>query len=153
MKYNPWRSNQSYTFYLVTVIYVAVIAVVFYLDLLNQTPVLWVYFVVSTLGEIYFITMSMKEYIAYWKGNRLIVEENRITFYLEEKKKIKTIDIDDLLEFNYRKKGNISFVYKSHGRTDYSFVAHVFSKKECELFERIINRISRRDAKVSLTKE
>lgn len=153
MKYNPWRSNQSYTFYLVTVIYVAVISVVFYLDLLNQTPVLWVYFVVSTLGEIYFITMSMKEYIAYWKGNRLIVEENRITFYLEEKKKIKTIDIDDLLEFHYRKKGNISFVYKSHGRTDYSFVAHVFSKKECELFERIINRISQRDAKVSLTKE
>lgn len=153
MKYNPWRSNQSYTFYLVTVIYTVILIVMFSLNLLSQTPALWAYFVVSTIGEIYFIVTSFKEYIAYWKGNKLTITEEEITFFDEDKKKTKTIKTEDLLEFHYKKKGNINFVYKSHGRRDFSFMAHSFSKKECELFEKIISSISKRDAKVDLFNE
>lgn len=95
----------------------------------------------------------MIEYVEYWKGNKLIISDDEITFFDKEKQKQKTIKIDDLLEFHYQKKGQIDFVYKNHGRTDFSFVAHVFSKKECEILESIINRISRRDAKVNLFNE
>ena len=150
MKYNPWRSSQSYTFYLVTVIYTVITIVMFTLNLLSQTPALWAYFVVSTIGEIYFIVTSIKEYVAYWKGHKLIITEESITFFDDNKQKLKTISVDDLLEFHYKKKGNIDFVYKSHGRNDYSFVAHSLSKKECEFLEKIISKISRRDAKVDL---
>ena len=153
MKYNPWRSNQSYTFYLVTILYAGILVVIFSLGLLKETPILWVYFVISTIGELYFIVCSMTEYINYWKGNKLVITEEDITFFDEEKQKSKTIKIDDLLEFHYKKKGQINFVYKSHGRKDFSFVAHVFSKKECEVLENVIKCISRRDAKVNLFNE
>ena len=55
VKYNPWRTTQSYSFYIASVLYTASMIVIFLLNLLSSTPILWGYVVIATLGELYFL--------------------------------------------------------------------------------------------------
>ena len=152
MKYNPWRTSQSYSFYIVTALYTASMVVLFLLDLLTSTPILWGYVVIATLGELYFLIVFFGDCLSYWKGHGLNISEDKITFYDEDKKERITISVDDLLEFKYEKKGKISFVYKKHGRNEFSFVAQVLTKKESLLLDGIVESIASKDAKVNLHK-
>ena len=150
MKYNPWRTSQSYSFYLVSVLYIASLVVVFLFDLLTSTPILWAYVVVSTLGELYFLVMFFADCLTYWKGRGLIITDQELTFYDETKKEKVKVSIDSLLEFKYENRGKIYFVYKKHGRNEHSCVAQVFTKKERAFLDTIIATIYARDAKVNL---
>ena len=152
MKYNPWRTSQSYLFYLATVLYAASMTVIFLLNLLVTTPILWVYVVLATIGILYFLIVFFVDCLSHWKGKGLTITEDSVSFYDEADKKKVTISVDDLLEFKYEKRGKIHFVYKKHGRNDYSFVAQVFSKKECTFLDSIIEKIAIKDAKVNLHK-
>jgi len=152
MKYNPLRSSHSYTFYLTTALYVVGTVLLFVFEVLKNTPILWTYFILSSLAELYFLIGTIIEIAEYLKGKKLIISESEITFYLEEEKKAKTISVNDVLEFKYDKKGKINFVYKKHGRTSYEFLGHVYNKKECALFDSIIERARNTDAGVNLHK-
>lgn len=152
MKYNPFRSSHSFTFYIVTLLYVIGSIFLFAFKVLETTPVVWVYFVLSTVGEFYYLIGTVIEVVEFAKGKRLEISETEITFYLEEEKKTRTINVTDLLEFKYDKKGKISFVYKKHGRTSYEFMGHVYNKKECALFDSLIERARNEDAGVNLRK-
>ena len=92
------------------------------------------------------------ECLHYWKGRGLTITEESLTFFDEIKKEKVTISVDSLLELKYEKKGKIHFVYKKHGRNEFSFEAQVLSKQEQALLDSIIERISNRDAKVDLHK-
>ena len=150
MKYNPWRTSQSYSFYLVSVLYIASLVVVFLFDLLTSTPILWAYVVVSTLGELYFLVMFFADCLTHWKGRGLIITDQELTFYDEIKKEKVKVSIDSLLEFKYENRGKIYFAYKKHGRNEHSCVAQVFTKKERAFLDSIIATIYARDAKVNL---
>ena len=152
VKYNPWRTTQSYSFYIASVLYTASMIVIFLLNLLSSTPILWGYVVIATLGELYFWIVFFADCLHYWKGQGLEITEESLTFYDDVKKEKITISVDSLLEFKYEKKGKIHFVYKKNGRNEFSFEAQVLSKKEQELLDSIIERISNRDAKVDLHK-
>ena len=152
VKYNPWRTTQSYSFYIASVLYTASMVVIFVLNLLSSTPILWAYVVIATLGELYFLIVFFADCLNFWKGHNLVITEESLTFYDDVKKEKVTVPVDSLLEFKYEKKGKIHFVYKKHGRNEFSFEAQVLSKKEQELLDSIIERISNRDAKVDLHK-
>ena len=152
VKYNPWRTSQSYIFYLASVLYTASMIVIFWLNLLKSTPILWAYVVIATLGELYFLIVFLSDCITFWKGRGITITEESLTFYDETKNETITISVDSLLEFRYEKKGKINFTYKKHDRNDFSFEAQVFSKKEQLLLNSIIERIDERDAKVELHK-
>ena len=152
VKYNPWRTNQSYSFYIASVLYTASMVVIFVLNLLSSTPILWAYVVIATLGELYFLIVFFADCLSFWKGHNLVITEESLTFYDDVKKEKVTVPVDSLLEFKYVKKGKIHFVYKKHGRNEFSFEAQVLSKKEQALLDSIIMRISDRDAKVNLHK-
>ena len=152
MKYNPWRTSQSYSFYLVSVLYIASMVVVFSLDLLTSTPILWAYVVIATLGELYFLIIFFADCLSFWKGHGLTITEENLAFYDDVKKEKVTITTDSLLEFKYENRGKIHFAYKKHGRNEFSFVAQVFTKKERDFLDSIIASIYRKDAKVELHK-
>ena len=152
MKYNPWRTSQSYSFYLVSVLYIASVVVVFSLDLLTSTPLLWAYVVIATLGDLYFLIVFFADCLSFWKGHGLTITEENLTFYDDVKKEKVTITTDSLLEFKYENRGKIHFAYKKHGRNEFSFVAQVFTKKERDFLDSIIAFIYRKDAKVELHK-
>lgn len=152
VKYNPWRTSQSFIFYLASVLYTASMIVIFWLNLLTSTPILWGYVVIATLGELYFLVVFFADCLTYWKGHGFTITEESLTFYDDVKKENISIPVESLIEFKYEKKGKIHFVYKKHGRNDFSFEAQVFSKKEQALLDSIIQRINNRDAKVELHK-
>lgn len=152
MKYNPLRSSNSYYFYLMSALYIAGTVVLFLFKVLENTPAVWFYFILSSVGELYFLITTIIEIREYLKGKKLVITDKEITFYLEEEKKTKTISVDDLLEFKYDKKGKISFVYKKHGRTSFEFLGHVYNKKECALFDSIIEKARNTEAGVNLRK-
>ena len=96
--------------------------------------------------------MFFADCLTYWKGHGITITEQELTFYDDVKKEKVRVSIDSLLEFKYENKGKIYFVYKKHGRNEFSFVAQVFSKKESLLLDGIVESIASKDAKVNLHK-